>query len=348
MSDHDDDYLWDKTGKPDPDLAKIEASLSHLRHRPRELVMPDAAPRRSRAVPFRARLALAASIALVAGTAVVLSLPPAVTGPQCVVSSLEGTAHAGAAVVRAGESPVPLTTGQDVVTGADARARIELANGIGNVVVDPGSRVRLEELQDHAQRLSLARGSISASVVAVPRLFIVDTPSARAVDLGCAYTLAVDSSGNAHLAVTSGRVELENGSRRSVVPAGAACDTREGFGPGTPYWNDATPAFRVALARVDFEIGGAAAMVDVLREARSTDALTLVHLLPRASAADLPALYDRLAAMAPPPEGVTRTAVLGRQGWAQQAWRDAVVNGEDAPSWKGVDPQQLFPKKSPR
>ena len=347
MSDHDDDYLWDKSGKPDADLAKLEASLSRLKHKPRAFAAPAAVPirRREVVVAFRARVALAASVLLIAGAALYFSRLPAMVdaGLQCNVSSIEGTSRAGAAVVAPGGSPVPLTPGEDVVTG-ESRARIELANGIGNVDVDPGTSVRLEELEDHTQRLSLAEGSISARVYAVPRLFIVDTPHARAVDLGCAYTLAVVSSGGAHLAVTSGRVELEDRGRRSVVPAGASCDTREGFGPGTPYWNDSTPAFRAALARVDFEIGGSSAMADVLRESRATDALTLVHLLPRTGPSDLPALFDRLAKISPPPEGVTRASVISRQPWAQDAWRDAVLGGGDRPEWGKFSPKQFAPK----
>jgi len=351
-NEHDDDnYLWDKSGKPDADLAKLEASLSTLSHRPRAFVAPEAKPRAGRSTGvMRGRIALAASIALIGGAALYFSQSANTVrgdGIQCEVSAIEGTSQAGATVVKAGGAAVSLEPGDDVVTTASSRARIRLGNGIGNVDVDPGTRVRLEELEDHTQRLSLAQGSISANVLAVPRLFIVDTPSARAIDLGCAYTLAVDpASGDAHLAVTSGRVELEERGRRSVVPAGASCDTRKGLGPGTPYWNEASPAFRAALARVDFEMGGSAAMADVLREATASDALTLVHLLPRASAADLPALYTRLAAMAPPPDGVTESVIVGRQAWAQQAWLDDVVNRGGVPDWKGLNPQELLPKKS--
>lgn len=340
----DDDYLWDKSGEPDPELAKLEASLSRLRHVPRRFAAP-AAPTRSGFARIRARLALAASLALLVGTAAYLSRTRVSPTALVAVRSLQGTAHAGASTLSPDAPAVPLAAGQMVVTGEDARARIELAQGIGHVDVEPGTRVRLEEVHEAAQRLHLAAGTISAQVVAVPRLFVVDTPSARAVDLGCAYVLAVDSAGNGRLTVTSGRVELEESPRRSVVPAGASCETRAGFGPGTPYWNDATPAFRAALERVDFATGGNRAVADVLRESRPSDALTLVHLLPRTASADLPAVYARLAAISPPPSGVTRAAVLARQPWALEAWRDAVLDGSD-PEWGRFSPKEhLAPKK---
>ena len=43
--------------------------------------------------------------------------------------------------------------------------------------------------------LRLAHGRLSARVTAPPRLFVVDTPAATAIDLGCAYDLAVLTDG---------------------------------------------------------------------------------------------------------------------------------------------------------
>ena len=48
----------------------------------------------------------------------------------------------------------------------------------------------------------------------------------------------------------------------------------------------------------------------MLTTARPRDALTLGHLLRRGSAEERGRVFDRMAAIAPPPEGVTRDAVL--------------------------------------
>jgi hypothetical protein len=48
----------------------------------------------------------------------------------------------------------------------------------------------------------------------------------------------------------------------------------------------------------------------VLREARQRDALTVWHLLARVDEADRGRVYDRLAALVPPPSGVTREGIL--------------------------------------
>ena len=59
-----DDYLWNKTGQPDPEIQKLEEILGTLRHQPKPLELP--ASRRRNYVPL---LAIAASLllALVAG-----------------------------------------------------------------------------------------------------------------------------------------------------------------------------------------------------------------------------------------------------------------------------------------
>lgn len=204
-----------------------------------------------------------------------------------------------------------LGVGEWLETDAASRAQIQVAD-LGHVEVAPNSRIRLVTTRATEHRLALARGRVEAQILAPPRLFIVETPSAVAVDLGCAYTLEVDKSGGSLLHVTSGYVELEGrGRQSSYVPAGALCATRPGVGPGTPYFEDATGTFRAALGQFDFARGGARALDTVLAAARRRDTLTLWHLLERVDAGERGRVYDRLAELFGPPDGVTREGVLG-------------------------------------
>jgi Flp pilus assembly protein CpaB len=54
-----DDYLWDKSGQPDPEIQKLEEILGTLRYQPRPLELP--VPRRRTYFPL---LAIAASVLL--------------------------------------------------------------------------------------------------------------------------------------------------------------------------------------------------------------------------------------------------------------------------------------------
>jgi len=230
----------------------------------------------------------------------------------------------GWAVVRVrgteAESTGTLGVGQWLVTGPSTVARVAVGQ-IGEVDVEPNSRVRLLRARPADNRLSLAQGEISARIWAPPRLFFVETPAAVAVDLGCAYKLSVDDHGAGLLRVTIGWVELEEHGRESMVPAGAACRMRPGFGPGTPYFEDASEAFAQALARFDFN-HDSGAVGTMLQQARPRDAFTLVHLLERVDRQQRGAIYDRVAALGPVPDGITREGALAGNREMLRRWID--------------------------
>ena len=280
--------------------------------------------RRLSFLPARRPLAIASlAAALLLGTSALVFYRRA-TRPSWEVTSLGGTLLIDAArVTKAGR----LAVGAWLETDGGARARLQVAN-IGTVEVEPGTRLRLVETGLTEHRLELQRGRISARISAPPRFFYVDTPSAVAEDLGCAYTLEVDDAGGSLLRVNSGWVALALNGRESVVPAGAACETRPGTGPGTPYFEDAGADFVAALSRLDFERGGDAALDSVLGAARPRDTLTLWHLLPRVSGEGRGRVYEALAALSPPPANVAREAVLALEPRALEAWRDRLE-----PTW---------------
>ena len=241
--------------------------------------------------------------------------------PAWRVKRLDGTPKIGAeSISNNGE----LAVGEWLETDGNSRAQIAVSS-IGSVEVDENTRIRLLETHPTEHRLELARGKMSAHIWAPPRLFFVNTPSAVAADLGCAYTLEVDDQGSSLLHVTSGWVALELQDRESVVPAGAACETRPGLGPGTPYFEDASQIFRDSLKMVDFDpdvTARSAALASILDQARPRDTLTLWHLLARVDGEDRARVYDRMAAFFPPPAGVTREGVLGLNQTMLDAWRD--------------------------
>src|ERR1044072_2188587 len=226
-----------------------------------------------------------------------------------------------------------LAVGEWLETDGNSRAQIAVGS-IGNVDIDENTRVRLLETQPTEHRLELERGKMSARIWAPPRLFFVDTPSAVAADLGCAYTLEVDDQGASKLRVAAGWIALELKDRESIVPAEASCDTRPGIGPGTPYFEDSSATFRESLKKVDFDPDAAArsaALTSMLNDARTKDTLTLWHLLSRVDGNDRARVYDKMAALDPPPAGVTREGVLQLNEQMLASWRD-----ELKPAWMGV------------
>ncbi|HQU84541.1 MAG TPA: FecR family protein, partial [Pyrinomonadaceae bacterium] len=212
-----------------------------------------------------------------------------------------------------------IAVGEFLETDENSKAKIQVAD-IGNVEIAPNSRVKLVETKSTEHRLSLEKGELKAKIFAPPRLFIVDTPSAVAVDLGCEYTLEVDEFGNSKLHVTGGFVALENGNFSSIVPAGAIALTKKGKGIGTPFAEDSTADFQSALYKFDFENGGNAALETVLKEADLYDSLTLWHLLSKTQNAEREKVYDALKTKIAPPENVTREGILKLNKKMLDAW----------------------------
>jgi len=232
-------------------------------------------------------------------------------------------------VLRA-EGAYTLASGR-LETSASSRVRLGVGR-LGEVDVAPRSRVRL--LSAHPEhRMALDGGRIEARISAPPRLFYVETPAATAVDLGCAYTLAVDSAGGSLIHVTVGWVELRRLGRASVVPFNMAAYTRPGFPPGTPFADRASDSLKSALYRFDFGRGGDGAAAVVLREATATDAITLWHLLQRTEGATRVAVYRRLAALAPPPPGAAQARLLALDRGALETWWEALPGSPGTLPW---------------
>jgi hypothetical protein len=318
-----DEYLWDGSGKPDPAIQRLENLLGRFRH---HAPAPEASAiliryeqqRRKRMLWTRwIPLATAAAIIIAICAGLLLRRPntPSISLPQSGwnVAWRSGAPQVGAEKISGGSANGKLGVGQLLVTDARSRASIQVSE-LGEIDVEPQSRVRLLETESGRKHISLERGMIHATIWAPPGEFVVDTPSAVAVDLGCAYTLQTDESGSGILRTSLGWVGFQRNGHESFIPAGAACPTSGKTGPGTPYFEDASEGFRLALYRLDFDSMPpdlrAAALDVVIAEARKRDAFSLWHLLSRVDDFERLRVYDRLAALVPPPTGVTRESAL--------------------------------------
>jgi hypothetical protein len=316
------DYLWDGRGEPDPEVERLERVLLPLRHQPKPLELSEVEPRRALR-PFGGVLV---TLAAAAGFVVAVAGPLLFARPGWEVERLAGTPRVGERVVA---DKGRLSAGDWLTTDAGSRARLKIGD-IGEVVLEPGSRLGLVDPGRRQHRLTLPKGAMHARIGAPPGKFYVDTPAATAVDLGCEYRLEVDESGAGALSVLLGYVGFEWHGRESYVPERARCLTRPELGPGTPFYADASDAFRRALERFDFDSAGPerlGALGLVLSEARPRDALSLWHLLLRAPEAQRGLVFDRLAELLPPPQGVTREGVLRGDRAMLDSWWDLLEIG---------------------
>jgi hypothetical protein len=317
-----DDYLWDGSSTPDPEIQRLEMLLAEFRHVEQPLVLsaktPSATPRLRGLLqmPWLPRLAVAAVVLLALGLSLFLSFRttnPAGLGPGWDVSSLDGAPQIGSQTISGNQAANKLYVGQTLTTNSTSRASLS-ENDLGEIRIDPNSRVRLLQTDPNHKRMQLDVGTIHAAIWAPPGQFVVDTPSAVAVDLGCAYTLHVAPDGAGTIRTTLGWVGFHLNGRDSFIPAGAMCLTRPKIGPGSPYFEDASQSFRDALFTFDLTEqstdGALTALNIVLSEARPRDGLTLWHLLSRTTGPERAEVYARFADLVPPPPGVTRAGIL--------------------------------------
>jgi FecR-like protein len=333
------DYLWDGSGEIDPEVQKLESKLAGLRHHGPAPAFPAFSRPAKPARPFLLRPLwlpwLGAGIFATGLIFVLVLALPRWKAGGVAPTGWDVTSVAGVPRIE-GKKLTPsqsrnLGLGQLLETDSASKAAIAIAD-TGAIEVDPGARVRLLQSASGRRRLVLERGTIHATIWAPPGEFVVDTPSALAVDLGCVYTLQVDDSGDGTLRTTVGWVGFRLGDREAFVPAGAACHTRKLTGPGTPYFEDASPGFRSALAALDREGAGddPRALETVLAQARKRDALTLWHLLARVAPADRSRVFDRLAQFVPAPPGVTREGILRLDRGMLDLWWNELGFGDVA------------------
>jgi hypothetical protein len=304
-----DDYLWDSGNEPkdaDADICQFEALLTRYRI---AAPMPDfrgvvvIRPRRR----WPLAVAAAAVIAIVIGSAWFLRPQP---------GEWKATAIAGMASL----PDRPLRVGDVLRTDSTSRIRLE-SRSVGVIDVDNTSTIRLIESRKGRQRIALDVGVIHARTTSPPGVFVVDTPQARAIDLGCEYVLAIAPGGSGELRVTSGWVELSDGLWQSLVPQGASASISADGRISVPVFDDADPRLRIAAR--DFE--HAHDLTTILAFARKRDAFTLLNLFRLTTPDESTRLYDRLNQLVPAPLPVRRDAVRNWQPSATELWWRPVI-----------------------
>ncbi|MBV8545651.1 MAG: hypothetical protein JO093_02940 [Acidobacteria bacterium] len=279
-----DDYLWDGSGEPDAEVQKLEGLLGRYRS---AAPMPDfkrvAVIRRRPRWPF----AVAAASIVCAILGAIRFYTPA---NRWRATDESGVADVPHAILRAG----------DVVRTERGSVRLQ-SPAVGTIDLGANTTVRLIENRSKRHRLALAAGTIHAKTTSPPGVFVIDTPKARAIDLGCEYTLTITPGGGGELHVIAGWVDLTHGYEQSLVPQGASAMITSDGALSVPVFDDATPAFHAAVRDHDVST--------IVAHARMRDAFTLLNLFCLATPDERMLLYDRLNQLVPAPASITRESV---------------------------------------
>lgn len=293
MSEHDD-YLFDPTAAPDPEVVRLEQALRPLRwgEQPWRDVPVTVGPRRRRWWPWLA----AAAVVLLALGVFALRTEPSALRP-------DGEARTFVAA----KAPLPIALGQ-----------------LAEVTLHPGSELRFVHWRPEQALFALVRGGLSARVLPPPAVtaefFVVDTPLGRVIDQGCRYDLVLRDDGNAEVRVTEGAVTFRAGDREVFVPVGASLRVTP-RGPCTPCFDDASPELQKSVREFDqvtddqvtqkgdaTEARAMALKRVLMAPLRPRDSLVLWHLLLDANAAIREVAEAELLALVGPPVNEKRAS----------------------------------------
>lgn len=286
-------YLWDRSGEVDPAVADLERALGPLAYKPAERPLALPAP----AVPQWRRwpviTALAAGLVLVTAASLFywrLQWPA-------------GRPWRMAVATERGARTDTLAVGQSLKLDANSTASVDIAR-LGTMSVRPGTDISLRTTASRRHQLRLERGAVHIRVWAPPQRVFVATPAGNVIDLGCIFTLAVDDSGAASLAVETGWVQMENVHGETLVPAGASSVMTADHSPLVPLYDDAPPEFQRAVRALETRAADDAVSVElatIRRDARVRDVLTLLILAVRERGTVRASLLEHAAALFPPP-----------------------------------------------
>lgn len=311
-----DDYLWNRSGPPDPDVEKLEKLLAPLAHdRPFDELRAQRA--RKRRAPW---FVLGFAIAAAAAVAIYFALPRVPDacrgGVGFAFTGVGGAVSCGGMAVAHGVLPV----GGELDTGAH-EASLVIAD-IGSARLGKQTRVRLDRTDRERHQLALDRGHMHAKVNAPPRLFAVTTKHTDVVDLGCEYTIDIDDSGTGSICVLSGIVELATKSGALVVvPEGSCAAILAGQRPGLPVARIARP--EVADAVRAYDLGEPGALDRLLAVADRRDAITLIAVAafdPRRKD-----VLERLMELSPPPDAEISVDSALEDPLHFGAWRNDIL-----------------------
>ncbi len=322
-------YLWDRTGTPDPTTAQLEHALRPLRFS--GTLHPPAEPARRWLRP----LALAAAVALISlGAWMSLrhqsprTAPPATT-PTWTVASSVGKVHLSDPVaVKAAATERTLATD-------DASRAVLTCGEHSTVSVESNSRVTIIDGDPRWPWAALANGSVFTQVSATDHPVLLGVLGGSiAVRPGSAASITVDDeSGSAQTTCKTGEVHIAwRGDRQTRLVGPATCSISRDAGPALPLPASLTPAATKAVDELAhllaYSTKSPKQADDTLRTflagATREQAPLLWNLLWRVEGDQRRAVRDRLAFFIKQPK-MHPDAVLKLDPAAMDAWWQACV-----------------------
>lgn len=236
------------------------------------------------------------------------------------VSNVKGNPLIGGMPMSSADS---IKEGQWIQTNDSSAAELIIAS-LGKVKIEPNSKIYFIKGSDGNNRIAVEYGTIEADMNSDKKTFFVEMPSAVASDLKGNYKLTIDSSGDGLVYVTSGNVEIKSSNRDALVPAGNYVMTKKNMGVGTPFNENSSVIFKKALASLDFGQCGDICVNTLLKNAKSTDAITLVNLISKVDEKFKDDVYVKAANFVSPPVKISSDSLYYFNEEKMKVWVEKI------------------------
>jgi hypothetical protein len=189
----------------------------------------------------------------------------------------------------------------------------------GRIELNSNSRVILLNPKNGDNKIILRKGVIKIITTTQIPYLEVELKHCSIKDIGGVFTVSRNEDGNAKVFVNFGMVEILYKDISYLLDEGYNCELIEGKQPGTPYRFDAADSLKNFVREFDLEKNEE--LIDkIISEAVSSDALTLLALIPKVTPIKRQILFQKVSNFFPPPKDVTRMGIVTLNSDMLDSW----------------------------
>lgn len=213
---------------------------------------------------------------------------------------------------------------QGETLSADKTSHITLhIPDVGRLEMSPGSSIELEKAKDGDNIVKVNYGTVKVVGTVTMPSFKIKLSSSSIIDKAGTFSVSVDQNQNANITVENGFVEINRKDYDVFVKEGFVCKVNDNYRPGTPIRIDEPDSLKREIERFDYFNGGDASVEKIISEAKDSDMLTLLSMIPFASKQQREILFQAVVNYFPPPLGVTRLGIVsGDKEMLYKWWED--------------------------
>ena len=219
-------------------------------------------------------------------------------------------------------STMNMEQGEALVTDANSSAYLMIPE-IGKIEIEPNSE--LERLSNLS--LKLKAGAINVTKINAQKKLSVFVSSAKIKDLYFTgvYNVKLFKNRNSIVEVRESAENIKGEKYSTIVPANYICEIREGYGPGIPFFKNASEKIVEKISEFAFN-GSNEALKGIENLATISDAVSLWNILPRVEGEYRANILESLTKIVSLPNGVTKKGILELNGDMMNKWFEGISN----------------------